>query len=107
MGTSTNDYGVTFFKLSCREATDADCDYYELMELLKRKFGAVEINEMVGPYSVHKYLRIERLCFGLILDSPDWLDLYANDACDVPALESLVTQVLKALNEPEQSPGIG
>jgi hypothetical protein len=98
VGTSTNDHGVTFFTLACTGATDNDVDYRELMSVLKRQFGAVETGELAGPYSVHKYVSANGVSFAIILDSPDWLDLYARDQRDVPALERLVAQLLEALN---------
>jgi hypothetical protein len=98
VGTSTNDHGVTFFTLVCRDATEDDVDYHELMSVLKRQFGAVETGQLSGPYSVHKYVSANGISFAIILDSPDWLDLYARDQRDVPALERLVTQLLEALN---------
>jgi hypothetical protein len=36
---------------------------------------------------------------GIILDCPDWLDLYACDQRDVAGLGTLVTQLLEALNQ--------
>jgi hypothetical protein len=98
LGTSTNSYGVTFFSLSCRDKTDDDGDYKVLLQLLKEQFGAVETGQLVGPYSVHKYLKVEGLCLGLILDSPDWLDLFTENQGDTPALESFVAKVLDALS---------
>ncbi len=99
IGTSTNDHGVKFFTVACRDATEDDADYNELMSVLKRHFGAVETGELAGPYSVHKYVSANGLTFGIILDSPDWLDLYSRDQRDVAGFERLVTQLLEALNQ--------
>src|SRR4051812_31513486 len=94
LGTSTNSYNVRFFTLSCRDAPCADGDYEELIELLMKQFGAAEVGELVGPYSVHKYLEVDGVCLGIILDSPDCLDLYAKDEHDKPAVEAIVTKLL-------------
>src|SRR4051794_30754192 len=77
LGSSTNEYGVTHFTLYCRDVTAPDGDYEELIRVLKCEFGAVEQGELVGPYSVHKYLDVGGLRMGLILDDVDSLDLYA------------------------------
>jgi hypothetical protein len=101
LDTSTNAHGVTFFSLSCRDAKGGDGDYKELVELLKRQLGAVETGELLGPYSVHKFLKVWGLRVGLVLEWPDWLDLYAEDQRDTPALASLVAEALVALNARE------
>ncbi len=97
-GPSSNSFGVTFFSLSSRDVTIPDADYEELMELLKRTFGAEEVGELRFPYAIHKYLKVQNFCLGLILDSPEWLDLYARDERDIPALEPFVYKVVAALN---------
>src|ERR1043166_6842085 len=99
IGTSTNDHGVKFFTVACRDATDDDADYNELMSVLKCQFGAVETGKLAGPYSVHKYVSAKKLSFGIILDSPDCLDLYARDQRDVADFERFVARLLKALNQ--------
>jgi hypothetical protein len=104
--TSRNDYGVMFFTLACRDATDDDADYHELMSVLKRQFGAVETGELAGPYSVHKYVSASGISFAIILDSPGSLDLYPRDERDEPGLESLLARVLEALNA-KGTPDIG
>lgn len=96
---STNDHGVTFFSLACKDGFESNDDYGELEAILKKEFGAVEAGELVGPYSVHKYLRVAGVTVGIILDSPDWLDLYVKNSSDLPALETLVNQVLAKLND--------
>ena len=101
--TSTNDYGVTFFTLLCRDSVKNDEDYTELLEILKRDFGVVETGQLVGPYSVHKYLQAASLCFAVILDDPDSLDLYARDKRDKPAMELFVARLLDALNGQENA----
>jgi hypothetical protein len=98
LGTFTNSHGVKFFSLACRDVMNADGDYEELTELLRKVFHAEETGELVGPYSVHKYFKVESFCLGLILDSPDWLDLYAKDARDTSLAESFVAKILRALN---------
>jgi hypothetical protein len=105
IGTSTNDHGVKFFTVACRDATEDDADYSDLMSVLKRHFGAVETGELAGPYSVHKYVSANGFSFGIILDSPDWLDLYARDQQDVAGFEGLVTRLLEALNH-QRAPNI-
>ena len=101
--TSTNDYGVTFFTLLCRDIVTNDEDYTELMDILKRDFGVVETGQLVGPYSSHYYLQIASLCFAIILDDPDSLDLYARDKRDKPAMELFVARLLDALNGQEKA----
>lgn len=90
---------MRFFTLTCRDWTDDDADYHELMSVLKRRFGAVETGELAGPYSIHKYVSANGISFAIILDWPDCLDLYARDERDVPGLESFVARVLEALND--------
>lgn len=99
IGTSTNDHGVRFFTVARCDATEGDADFDELMAVLKRQFGAVETGELAGPYSVHKYVSANGLSFGIILDSPDMLDLYARDQRDVAGFETLVTRLLETLNQ--------
>ena len=99
--TSANDHGVTFFTLLCRETTCNDEDYRELMEVLERDFGAAKTGELVGPYSTHKYLQAASLCFAIILDDPDTLDIYARDKSDMPAMKLFVARVVDALNGQE------
>lgn len=99
IGTSKNDYGVTFFTIACRDANGGDADYHELMAVLKRDFGAVERGELKGPYSVHKFVSAKGFVFGILLDSPDWLDLLPINPFRVTGFETLVTQLLEALNE--------
>jgi hypothetical protein len=98
LDTSTNRHGVTHFTLICRDVDCPDGDYEELMRTLQRDFGAVEEGQLVGPYSLHKYLEVEGLHFGLILDDPDELVLYVRDKRDVPAMELFVAKLLEALN---------
>lgn len=98
LGTSMNQQGVTHFTLSCRGCSTPDGDYEELMRVFKREFGAVEAGQLLGPYSVHKYLEVEELRIGLILDSPDWLDLYATDESKLPTMESFIRRLLYVLN---------
>jgi hypothetical protein len=90
IGSSTNDHGVKFLTVACRDAGH---------------FNAVETGELAGPYSVHKYVSANGLYFGIILDWPDWLDLYARDQRHVPGLETLVAELLEALNQ-ERAPDI-
>jgi hypothetical protein len=69
------------------------------MRVLKREFGAVDEGELAGPYSDHKFLKVGKLHFGLIIDCVyDWLDLYARDVSDKPAMESFVARLFEALN---------
>jgi hypothetical protein len=68
------------------------------MRVLTRRFNAAEEGELVGPYSVHKYLAVDGLRLGLILDEPDVLYLFARDTLDEPALAAFVTKLLEALN---------
>jgi hypothetical protein len=98
LDTSTNAHGLTFFSLSCSDAAGDDSDYKELVEVLKRRFGAVETGELAGPYSIHKFFEVRQLRLGIILDSPDWLDIYAQDQRDTPAIASLVAELVAALN---------
>ncbi len=63
----------------------------------------MEEGQLLGPYSVHKYLKVGGLRLGLILDSPDWLDLYARDERDKPAMDSFVTLLLDSLNGHEHA----
>src|SRR5258706_12230099 len=95
LGTSTNQYGVTHFTLFCREVETPDWDYEELMQVLKREFGAVEKGELRGPYSVHKFLDVNGLRIGIILDSPDELDLYATDDRDKAKMESFIASLFE------------
>jgi len=104
LGTSTNDCGLKFFAVACRDSTDDERDYKELAIALTAKFGAVEAGELIGPYSVHKYFNVEGFCLGVILDSPDWLDLYAKESDDAPAVESFIPKILDALNEGGELP---
>ena len=103
LDTATNQRGVTHFTLSCRGVSTADGDYEELMGVLECEFSAVEKGELLGPYSVHKYLKVRGLRIGLILDSPVWLDLYARDERDKAAMESFITKLLHALNGQENA----
>jgi hypothetical protein len=73
------------------------------MRVLSSGFGAVEEGELLGPCSVHKYLKVGGLRLGLALDSPDWLDLYGKDERDKPAMGSFVTLLLASLNGQEQA----
>jgi hypothetical protein len=81
----------------------ADSDYEELVRVLKREFGAVEESHLLGPYSVHKYFNLDGFRLGVILDTPDWLDLYARDERDRSAMDSFVAQLLSSLNGPERA----
>lgn len=104
LGTSTNNRGVKFFAIACRDSQDNERDYKELTVALTAKFGAVEAGEMIGPCSAHKYFKVEEFCLGVILDSPDWLDLYARERKDASAVESFIPKILDALNEGVESP---
>ena len=76
-----------------------DGDYEELMQFLKSEFGAVETGQLTGPYSLHKHLNVCGLHFGLILDDPDELDLYARNIEDNPAMGPFVRRLVAALND--------
>jgi hypothetical protein len=86
--------------LSCPGATD-NSDYRELLEVLSRSFRAQNRGELVGPYSVHQFFKAEGLDFVVILDDLGFLDFYAKDQRDTPALESLMNRLLTALNAGE------
>ena len=73
-------------------------DYDELMDVLKREFGAMETGELCGPNSIHKYLQIGTLNFGVILDHPEMLHLFARNDCKKQAMGDLVTRLLETLN---------
>jgi hypothetical protein len=98
LGTSTNDHGVTHFTLSCQGFTAPYGDYDELIQVLTSQYGAVDAGELAGPYSFHKYLEVGGLRIGVIMEWPDWLDLYVVEKADVPAMESLVSRLLDTLN---------
>jgi hypothetical protein len=98
LGTSTNPHGVTHYTLSCREAASANEDYEELMRVLMGHFDALQEGELLGPYSVHKYLAVDGLRVGMILDEPDSIDLYALDKGDAPAMASFIKMLLEVLN---------
>jgi hypothetical protein len=98
LASSTNDHGVAFVSLARRTPTGTADDYEELKDALKNAFGAVETGERVGPYSVHKYLKADNLCLGVVLDSLDSLELYAKDKRDAPVLEAFIPKLLDALN---------
>jgi hypothetical protein len=106
---STNEHGVTHFTVTCRdEIPDGDnSDYEELLRLLKGAFGAVEDGKHAGPYSIHQYMKLGQLRFGIVLDTLGWLDLYATEKVNAEVMESVITELLHALNcphaaEPEQ-----
>src|SRR5215217_7933093 len=73
--TTTNSHGVTHHTLWC-SALPADEDYEELVRVLKDHFGAADVSQLAGPYSVHHLLDVGGLRFGIILDDPADLDLY-------------------------------
>jgi hypothetical protein len=98
LGNSTNPHNVTHFTLSRLGESPNGEDYDELIYVLKVGFGAVETGEFCGPYSIHKYLKIGKFNFGLILEDPEMLHLFARDECDKQVMGDLVTKLLEALN---------
>ena len=58
---------------------DDDSDYEELMRVLVDRFGVVGDGELIGPYSVHRYVKVGDLRLGIILDEPWFLSLFAAD----------------------------
>jgi hypothetical protein len=101
-GSTTTPHGVTHSTLWCKEVKAPDADYEELVRVLTSGFGAVAEGQLSGPGSLHKYFNVAGLRFGVSLDWPDWLDLYALEECDKPAMGAFVGQLLKALNGQEQ-----
>lgn len=97
LGTSTNDHGVTHFTLTCDDRPP-DEDYAELVRVLVAEFGAVADGKLAGPYSVHRYMVVAGLRFGVILDEPEWLDLYATCEPEKGAMALFVARLLDALN---------
>ena len=95
--TATNPHGVTHFTVICRDATQ-DSDYKEMLRVLKEVFGAVEDGVVRGPYSMHQFMKLDNLRFGIILDDPGWLDLYATEQHNVEVMASFVTRLLNTLN---------
>jgi hypothetical protein len=98
MGTSTNKHGVTHFTLTRNDEDEADLD--ELMRVLVDRFGAVDDGELLGPYSLHRYVKVGDLRLGIILDEPEWLFLYETEGTKMEAMASFVTRLLEALNAP-------
>jgi hypothetical protein len=99
LATTTNSHGVTHFTVTCWEAT-AGAEYEELLRVLKGRFGAVEDGELAGPYSIHQYMRLGGLRFGIVIEDPELLSLYAKEEPHKGALASLVPRLLDALNGP-------
>ena len=100
--TSTNPHGVTHFTL-VRRGLPPDGDYEELVRVLRR-FGAADVAELAGPYSVHHLLDVAGLRLGIILDAPDELDLYAVEPADAGAMAGFVARLLDVLNDTEPPP---
>ena len=96
LGTSTNKHDVTHFCITCGAANSGDFD--ELLQVLRGRFGAVDDGELIGPYSIHRYLKVEGLRVGIVLDVLEWLDLYATEASQKEAMSLFVTKLLEALN---------
>jgi hypothetical protein len=95
--TTTNPHGVTHFTVTCRGEIQ-DAGYEELLQVLKKEFGAVEDGALNGPYSIHQYMKVDNLRFGIVIEVPEWLDLYAAEQHDVGAMASFVAKLLDTLN---------
>jgi hypothetical protein len=98
LGTTTNPHGVTHFTVTCSDDI-GDRDYEVLVGVLKSEFGAVEDGQQDGPYSIHKYMKLDSLRFGIIIDEPDMLSLFSREQSDVGAMVSFVAKLLDALND--------
>ncbi|MCE9561109.1 MAG: hypothetical protein K8U57_03545 [Planctomycetes bacterium] len=102
LGTSTNKHGVTHFTVTRSNEDEADFD--ELVRVLVDRFGAVGDGELLGPYSIHRYVKVGGLRLGIILDEPEWLSLFATEPSQRDALASFVPKLLEAMNSPPRTP---
>jgi hypothetical protein len=96
--TTTDKHGDTVFLVT--NGRDDDSDYEELMRVLVDRFGAVGDGELIGPYSVHRYVKVGDLRLGIILDEPWFLSLFAADRSQQDALASFVPRLVEAMNSP-------
>jgi hypothetical protein len=90
---------VTHFSLIRRGDNSDDGDFDELLQVLRARFGAVDDGKIIGPYSLHHFMTVDGLRFGIILDCPGPLDLYATERSQTDAMRSFVARLLEALNE--------
>lgn len=98
LGTSTNPWGVRHFMLVCRDTQVGEGDYEEVLRALRREYDAVECGELLGPYSVHRFVQVGDVRLGIILESPEWIDIYAVDNRQEAAAEAIVARLVNALN---------
>jgi hypothetical protein len=69
------------------------------VRVLRERFGARDDGEITGPYSIHRYMNVSGPRFGIIGDSPEWLDLYADEDRHEKEMTAFVATLLIALNE--------
>jgi hypothetical protein len=98
LGTTTNKHGEAVFIVT--NGREDDSDYEELMRVLVDRFGAVNDGELIGPYSIHRYLKVGDLRLGIILDEPMFLSLFAAEGSQQDELASFVPRLLEAMNSP-------
>ncbi|WP_439630090.1 hypothetical protein [Gemmata sp.] len=92
---------MTHFAVTRAGEDDGDID--ELQRVLRVRFGAVDDGELFGPYSIHRYMKVAGLRLGIVLDSPERLDLYTTEATHQDALAVFVPTFLEALNSEANS----
>ena len=97
-GTTTNKQGETRFLVT--NGSEDDSDYEELMRVLVERFGAVGYDELIGPYSIHRFVKVGDLHLGIILDEPMFLSLFTAERSQQDALASFVPRLLEAMNSP-------
>lgn len=105
LGANTNERGVTHFTVTRASEDDGDLD--ELLRVLRDRFGAAGDGELLGPYSLTRYVKVGGLRLGIEIDSPGWLGLYTTEATQTDALASLVPTLLEAMNSEAESKPTG
>src|ERR1051326_3770655 len=95
-GTRINGKGATLFGLDRWGQDSDDREYPELIEVLKRDFGASQTESLPCPYCIIEYWRAENLHFVLIYDLG--LELSARDPRDDSRMDAFVARLLLRLN---------
>jgi hypothetical protein len=97
VGATTNKHGATHFVLTQQHRDEANID--ELIRVLKDRFNATSDGELVGPYSIHRYMLVDGVRLIIITDDePIWVVLGVMEANQIDEASTLVVRLLRALN---------